>query len=383
MKKIRDKNKTKAFTLIELLVVIAIIGILATISVVSINNTRSRSRDSRRVSDIKQVHTALELYYDSANEYPDELIAGNALEHNGIIFLNRIPSAPTPADGNCDNDNNLYQYIKINPSDYALYYCLGNSIGQLKEGSGYASPINLQTSLISQGVVVSFTDVGLHIWNVPTGVYNIDVLVVAGGGGGGSSVMSSGGGGGGGAGGLIYKSNYHVIPNQEINVFVGDGGAPGSAGRQENGANGENSSFGSLVAIGGGGGANNFSSGLAGGSGGGAGYNGYSTIRYGGEGIMNQGNFGGNTSELSWAGGAGGGGAGGVGGSNKINHAGGDPGPGLIISISGFPVTYAEGGSGGSNSPGLSPANKGYGGDAAYATGVAYAGGSGVVIIRY
>ena len=51
-----------AFTLIELLVVIAIIGILSTLSVVSFNSARQKSRDTRRVADIRQIQTALEMY---------------------------------------------------------------------------------------------------------------------------------------------------------------------------------------------------------------------------------------------------------------------------------------------------------------------------------
>jgi prepilin-type N-terminal cleavage/methylation domain-containing protein len=41
------------FTLIELLVVISIIGLLATLSVVSFNNAQVRTRDAKRVADIR------------------------------------------------------------------------------------------------------------------------------------------------------------------------------------------------------------------------------------------------------------------------------------------------------------------------------------------
>jgi prepilin-type N-terminal cleavage/methylation domain-containing protein len=60
----------KGFTLIELLVVIAIIGLLATIAIISLNSARRNSRDTRRISDMKQLQTAMEMYFnDKGNTY--------------------------------------------------------------------------------------------------------------------------------------------------------------------------------------------------------------------------------------------------------------------------------------------------------------------------
>ncbi|OHA02890.1 MAG: hypothetical protein A3J58_02320 [Candidatus Sungbacteria bacterium RIFCSPHIGHO2_02_FULL_52_23] len=58
------------FTLIELLVVIAIIGVLASIVLASLNTARRKSRDARRITDIKQIQLALELYYDAQTPTP-------------------------------------------------------------------------------------------------------------------------------------------------------------------------------------------------------------------------------------------------------------------------------------------------------------------------
>lgn len=61
----------KGFTLVELLVVIAIIGLLSTLAVVALGTTRAKARDSKRLSDIKQVQTALEMYYTDNSAYPE------------------------------------------------------------------------------------------------------------------------------------------------------------------------------------------------------------------------------------------------------------------------------------------------------------------------
>lgn len=70
-----NKNR-KGFTLIELLVVIAIIGLLSTLAVVALGSARQKANDAKRLSDIKQIQTALELYYTDQNSYP---VAGSAV----------------------------------------------------------------------------------------------------------------------------------------------------------------------------------------------------------------------------------------------------------------------------------------------------------------
>ncbi|TAN33016.1 prepilin-type N-terminal cleavage/methylation domain-containing protein [Patescibacteria group bacterium] len=63
-------KQSKGFSLIELLVVVAIIGLLATLAVVALNGARIKARDGKRLSDLKQIQTALELYQDENNSYP-------------------------------------------------------------------------------------------------------------------------------------------------------------------------------------------------------------------------------------------------------------------------------------------------------------------------
>src|SRR3989338_9110765 len=66
-----NQNKyKKGFTLLELLVDIAIIGIMSSIIIVPVSNARAKGRDAQRISDIKQIQLALELYYNTNGRYP-------------------------------------------------------------------------------------------------------------------------------------------------------------------------------------------------------------------------------------------------------------------------------------------------------------------------
>ncbi len=71
IKVMKNKNQ-KGFTLVELLVVIAIIGILATLLLLQLGVARQRARDAKRIADVNQVRTALELYFDDNGQYPQQ-----------------------------------------------------------------------------------------------------------------------------------------------------------------------------------------------------------------------------------------------------------------------------------------------------------------------
>lgn len=101
-----------AFTLVELLVVVSIIGLLTSIVIASLNSSRTKARDSRRVSDIREIRSALELYYTDVREYPDDIYAASGsiagkyiaivskdISRNSPYFYNALLSnSPTPLD---------------------------------------------------------------------------------------------------------------------------------------------------------------------------------------------------------------------------------------------------------------------------------------------
>ena len=113
----------KGFTLIELLVVIAIIGLLSSVVLVSMGGVRAKARDARRLSDMRQILLALQLYYDKYERYPS--ISGDgccdgwdqgpcagdpfigALTTEGLI---QTPTDPSGGSGTSCYGYNYYRY---------------------------------------------------------------------------------------------------------------------------------------------------------------------------------------------------------------------------------------------------------------------------------
>lgn len=151
-----DQNKQNqgGFTLVELLIVIAIIGLLSSIVFASLNNARAKARDTRRLSDLKQIRLALELYYDSTGSYPSyqgacpggwataspsEVVCWNDLTTKLKPYLSSLPTEPL------GNTYSQYHYRSQNGQNYCLlmvpekldpnqdegcyggsWYCVGN-----------------------------------------------------------------------------------------------------------------------------------------------------------------------------------------------------------------------------------------------------------------
>lgn len=124
-------KKENGFTIVELLIVIVVIGILAAITIVAYNGVQGRARDSQRLSDVKVIVKALEIYKINNGAYPNPVPTANAggweVSTNGTSATNflsalvssngvsKIPVDPTntgnPADLNPGWAMNEYEYF--------------------------------------------------------------------------------------------------------------------------------------------------------------------------------------------------------------------------------------------------------------------------------
>jgi prepilin-type N-terminal cleavage/methylation domain-containing protein len=159
------KNK-KGFTLIELLVVIAIIGLLSTLAVVALSSARQKSRDSKRVSDMKQVQTAMELMFSANNSYvmtgcaaPGALVSscnGPALPVGVTAITEFLPGIDKLKDPNgaaacaaaCDATvaAPCNYSVKVVPTATTYEFCfyLEGNTGDLLKGAHKVTPAGLQ-----------------------------------------------------------------------------------------------------------------------------------------------------------------------------------------------------------------------------------------------
>jgi len=181
---LRNKNQ-RGFTLIELLVVIAIIGLLASVVLLALNSARAKSRDAKRVADIRQVMSGLELYFNDCGSYPVTAAAGLTLgaagqglyggsaatcgtnagtatnggigtTSSGTTYIAQMPAAPSPNDSTCAAastntgpvNGNSYLYTSTaatSPSaDYQIRFCVGGQTGGLAPLGHVASSGGIQ-----------------------------------------------------------------------------------------------------------------------------------------------------------------------------------------------------------------------------------------------
>jgi hypothetical protein len=100
------------------------------------------ARNARRVSEIRQIIAAMELFRNDNDRYPAALggkpTGGSPAFDSYLIW----PAATVPPDGPCNLTQNTYTYVPVGspPSSYTLTFCLGRSTDGIPAGVRTATP---------------------------------------------------------------------------------------------------------------------------------------------------------------------------------------------------------------------------------------------------
>lgn len=115
-----QKNHSRGFTILELIVSLAIIGLLLAVAINGLAASKQKSRDVKRVDEIKQIQNALQLYHNDNQSYPATLSSELLVP----VYIKTIPKDPATGnnylyaalfDGNTCGNYHLGATLEITP----------------------------------------------------------------------------------------------------------------------------------------------------------------------------------------------------------------------------------------------------------------------------
>ncbi len=120
-----------------------------------VGSSKAKSKDGKRFTDVKQLGSALEIYYDDFGGYPEGV---NGIPQ-GITpnYIGSIPTAPVPPDGTCTDYYNSYWYstegkavtvkgVTVYPS-YSITFCLGDKTANYAPGIAKLTPEGIKDAI--------------------------------------------------------------------------------------------------------------------------------------------------------------------------------------------------------------------------------------------
>jgi type II secretory pathway pseudopilin PulG len=114
------------------MIVVAIIAILAGILIPNFVNARAQAQTAACESNLRQIATALELYYADNQEYPPAAgftdVTPTLLTANGVAYLNNTPKDPAALDQTKNYQVKTNAQTGTSPASYTIQ-CPGTHVG--------------------------------------------------------------------------------------------------------------------------------------------------------------------------------------------------------------------------------------------------------------
>ncbi|MCL5676235.1 MAG: type II secretion system GspH family protein [Patescibacteria group bacterium] len=121
--------RKNGFTLIELLVVMSILAIMTALVAINIQGNIGKARDARRKSDLRQIKSALTLYYNNYGYYPPsdngnheingcdggDCSWGSVWTYNNVNYMKILPADPT------QSATYTYGYQRVDVNSFNLW----------------------------------------------------------------------------------------------------------------------------------------------------------------------------------------------------------------------------------------------------------------------
>lgn len=172
-KSIHSVNNESGFTLVELLVVIAIVALVMVFAAVAVDSARSKQRDAARLSNVRQLQSALEDFFNENNAYPNgemmplgDIAQSACLGASGFAadcstssstFLRVVPSAyesGLESIVTCGEPaRRAFCYsVRQNGDSYVIYFELENAFGPvgLQNGVNCATPGGMEAGVCQE-----------------------------------------------------------------------------------------------------------------------------------------------------------------------------------------------------------------------------------------
>lgn len=134
LKNYNEKRLNSGFTLIEVIIVILIIGIIAAIVMVALEESRQKSRNVARVTQIQEYQKAFNLYYSQTGYYPRNGSVAQSQICLGDYTDNRCWSTNnvTPERPNVWSESIIPQYMARIPAGEDRLFGQGGNGGTFK-----------------------------------------------------------------------------------------------------------------------------------------------------------------------------------------------------------------------------------------------------------